>query len=41
MGLPHSVKTNGDHLLKDNLGRAVRRPLKWQRERKKGGAAGS
>ena len=40
MGLPHSPKTDSDHLIKDNRAVTVRTPLKRQRERKKGGAAG-
>ena len=35
-GLPHSPKTNGDHLVKDLR---YCSKTKWQRERKKGGAA--
>ena len=39
-GLPHGSKTDSDCLIKTIGAVTVRRPLKWQRERKKGGAAG-
>ena len=39
-GAPPGLKTNRGHLIKDNLGRYYSKPLKWQRERRKGGATG-
>ena len=36
-GAPPGLKSNRGHRMKDNLGCYIRRPLKRQRERKKGG----
>ena len=39
-GTPPSPKTDSDRLMKDVIGAVtVCRPLKWQKERKKGGVA--
>ena len=40
-GLPHSPKTNGDNLIKDNLGRYCLKTFETTMGKKKGSAAGN
>ena len=41
MGLPHSTKTDRDHLIKDTLGRYCPKTFETAKGENKGGAAGN